>query len=57
MADESFGQNFMWYEWGFIAPEEFPQDEGDAATDARDLTLGPPPPYVPVPRDVWYGDR
>jgi hypothetical protein len=27
MKDEQFDQDFTWYEWTFVAPEEAPQTE------------------------------
>ena len=31
MGDDRFDQNFMWYEWSFISPEEMPCDETPSA--------------------------
>ncbi len=57
MADENFGQDFMWYEWGFVAPEDFPRDDLDVATDSGEFgrTVGStvPPSYVQERSDVW----
>jgi hypothetical protein len=32
MHNNEFGTSFMWYEWNFVAPDEFPVDTTDIAT-------------------------
>lgn len=56
MNDESFGQDFMWYEWGFVAPSDFPRDDGDATKEAGDRAV---PTHVAVHEssDVWKDVR
>jgi hypothetical protein len=43
MNETGFSENFVWYEWGFVSPEDFPRaafepkSERDAAApDRRD---------------------
>jgi hypothetical protein len=35
MSDESFSDNFMWYEWGFVAPEDLRAEDANAAGTER----------------------
>jgi hypothetical protein len=35
MSDESFSENFMWYEWGFVAPEDLRAEDANAAGSER----------------------
>ena len=34
MQDDDFGQNFMWYEWGFVSPGDVPCDEPRVTVDS-----------------------
>jgi hypothetical protein len=51
MNDERFDQNFVWYEWGFVSPDEVPTDDlrvpGDVRSDGNT-------PYVAP--NVWDDD-
>jgi hypothetical protein len=39
MNEGDFGSNFMWYEWGFVSPEQLPTNEAQMA-DADVLGYG-----------------
>ena len=43
MAEDSFGQNFVWHEWSFVAPEDLGADEADRdeRNDAAEPVPGP----------------
>ncbi len=47
MNDESFSENFMWYEWGFVDPQEMraedtdsPDPEGPDRVDPQSVPAG-----------------
>jgi hypothetical protein len=51
VSDSKFDENFVWYEWSFVSPEEVPHDDLDAParrehhrSDAADQ---------PAHRDSW----
>lgn len=27
MSDETFDNNFVWYEWGFVSPQDLPEQD------------------------------
>jgi hypothetical protein len=44
MSDESFSENFMWYEWGFVDPrdvraEEAENSAGEGADRANEVSV------------------
>ena len=30
MNETGFNENFVWYEWSFVSPEDLPPDHGEA---------------------------
>lgn len=34
MPEEQFDQNFVWYEWSFVSPDQVPEDDLGGAFDA-----------------------
>jgi hypothetical protein len=57
MSDESFGQDFMWYEWGFVSPSDFPRDETDATRETQNGADTSTHVSVQEPNDVWKDVR
>ena len=53
MSDETFCQDFMWYEWSFIAPEDLPSNDLEVTGDTFDAAGAPQPPRVQEQSDVW----
>jgi hypothetical protein len=43
MNDESFSENFVWFEWGFVAPEELRADDAEMAGASRSERVDPTP--------------
>jgi hypothetical protein len=43
MGDESFSENFMWYEWGFVTPEDLRAENADTAGAERTERVDPAP--------------
>jgi hypothetical protein len=35
MDDGAFDQNFTWFEWGFVNPEDMPRHDARAQTEAN----------------------
>ena len=33
MNETKFSENFVWYEWGFVSPEDFPRTAFDASSE------------------------
>jgi len=29
MNEKGFGENFVWYEWSFVSPDDFPSADSD----------------------------
>jgi hypothetical protein len=48
--DNKFDQNFMWYEWSFISPEEMPDHEAPTPeVEAHSMSVSPSFTWS----DVW----
>jgi len=57
MSDEGFGNDFMWYEWGFVAPEDLPREDLEVIDDSTEFRYRSQPSCVQEPSDVWYKHR
>jgi hypothetical protein len=52
MSDESFSENFMWYEWGFVDPQDLRAEDAESRDSERPGGVEPSP--VPAGQDtVW----
>jgi hypothetical protein len=45
--DNKFDQNFMWYEWSFVSPEEMPCDEAPTGeVEGHGMSVAVSPPFT-----------
>lgn len=52
MGDDKFDQDFMWYEWSFISPEEMPCDEAPTGeVEGHGMSVAVSPSFTWS--DVW----
>lgn len=49
MNETAFAENFVWYEWSFVRPEDLPEDDRDLRKAASELTASPPSSEFPLP--------
>jgi hypothetical protein len=52
MYDDQFDQNFVWYEWSFVAPADVPTDDLNAQSARRGVSHTPAVPHAPGRSDV-----
>lgn len=57
MSDDSFGHDFVWYEWSFVAPEDLPREDLDVKRDAFEPSRTRQSPWVQERSDVWHKRR
>ena len=55
MNETGFSDNFVWYEWGFVSPEDFPRAAFDAKAE-RDVGASDGRDQRAVPFDTWDAD-
>ena len=40
MNEGAFDQNFTWYEWGFVSPDDVPHDDLRVSAEAKEVPAG-----------------